>query len=296
MSTQNANASRVLVETDRFFGFEDVVLAPAVASIPSQEQPLDAREVKLASTMTSPMTRPTSSTATSVKSAPITPHEITRGVTIKIAPAPPIATSTAITAKIVLPTGKNAQARLDALQRTHDAECPFCCAVHDSVKIFGEGSASASVFFVGEVPTDAEVASERPLAGQSGEKLAEMIRAMKLRSEDVYFANVLKTRLPELRAPSALELAQCAPYLRAQIEIIQPTVIVTLGGPATKHVLASELGITRLRGIWGAFEIEGKSIPVMPTFHPAYLLRNYTAETRAAVWSDLKQVMEKLSR
>ena len=160
--------------------------------------------------------------------------------------------------------------------------------------IFGSGSASADVLFVGEVPTEAEELAVKPLAGKSGEKLDEMIRAMKLQPAQIYIANILKCRLAGLRAPSAEEIAECAPYLRAQIEIIRPKVIVALGGPAAKYLLDTELGITRLRGTWGACEVGGVSIPVMPTFHPAYLLRNYTDEIRGAVWNDLKQVIERL--
>ncbi len=86
----------------------------------------------------------------------------------------------------------------------------------------------------------------------------------------------------------------CAPFLVEQVHIIDPVVIVTLGGPATKLVLKTDTGITRLRGQWAVFQAGDRTVDVMPTFHPAYLLRNYTAETRQQIWSDMQKVMEKL--
>jgi DNA polymerase len=128
-----------------------------------------------------------------------------------------------------------------------------------------------------------------------------MIAAMGLRRQDVYIANVLKSRPPDNRTPLAHEIDACGPYLLAQLAVIRPQVIVTLGGPASKLLLASELGITRLRGVLarvslGAAEGQPFEVPVMPTFHPAYLLRNYTMETRQQVWEDLKKVMGVLGR
>ena len=113
---------------------------------------------------------------------------------------------------------------------------------------------------------------------------------MGLQREEVYIANVLKSRPPDNRTPSVEEVALCGPFLRTQIEIIQPEVIVALGSPAAKYLLDTTVGITKLRGCWSEYD----GIPVMPTFHPAYLLRQYTKETRTRVWSDMKQVMAKL--
>jgi len=128
-----------------------------------------------------------------------------------------------------------------------------------------------------------------------------MIGAMGLARSDVYIANVLKARPPGNRTPLAHEVERCGPYLLAQLAIVRPKAIITLGGPATKLLLASELGITRLRGAWanvrlGTAEGAPFDVPVMPTFHPAYLLRNYTPETRRQVWEDLKKVLEQLGR
>jgi DNA polymerase len=128
-----------------------------------------------------------------------------------------------------------------------------------------------------------------------------MIRAMGLSRDAVYIANVLKARPPENRTPLAHEMERCGPYLFAQLSIIRPKAIVTLGGPATKLLLQSELGITRLRGVMrevtlGTAAGEPFTVPVMPTFHPAYLLRNYTVEVRKQMWEDLKQVLTALGR
>ena len=284
-SPQSVDASRTFVETDRFLGLDDVVFPPRDARTVRLVPPSVCEEAENASRRTpKSIEQPTTIATPTRQATTVSPAD----------PAPAEPAHAPSVERISIPSGSDRQSQLDALRRLHEEQCPYCNSTHEPVMIFGEGSASARVFFVGEVPTEAEIAARRPLAGLSGGKLEEMIRAMKLSGEDVYLANILKSPLPELRPPSATELAQCGPYLRAQIEIIKPAVIVTLGGPASKHILASELGITRLRGVWGEFKIESLTIPVMPTFHPAYLLRNYTDETRAAVWHDLKQVIERL--
>ncbi|MDH3784595.1 MAG: uracil-DNA glycosylase, partial [Acidobacteriota bacterium] len=122
------------------------------------------------------------------------------------------------------------------------------------------------------------------LRRRAGKKLDEMIQAIGLSREQVYIANIVKCRPPNNRDPERDEIEACSPFLKKQIAAIAPRVIVTLGGPATKTILETKVGITRLRGEWAEFE----GIPVMPTFHPAYLLRAYTKENRMSVWSDLK--------
>lgn len=167
--------------------------------------------------------------------------------------------------------------------------------------MFGEGNPDAELVFVGEAPGETEDRLGRPFVGRAGEKLDEMIGAMGLNRSDVYIANALKSRPVDNRTPLAHELERCGPYLLAQLEVIRPRVIVTLGGPATKLLLATELGITRLRGVARTIQL-GKmtespfDVVVMPTFHPAYILRNYTVETRAQVWEDLKKALAALGR
>jgi DNA polymerase len=117
-----------------------------------------------------------------------------------------------------------------------------------------------------------------------------MIGAMGLKREQVYIANIVKCRPPGTRAPAPDEVETCTPYLVRQIEIVRPKVIVTLGLPAAKYMLSSNSTMGRLRGQWH----EWRGIKLMPTFHPAYLLRSYTVENRQAVWSDLQKVMDEI--
>lgn len=204
--------------------------------------------------------------------------------------------------RIAPPSGSSRAERLSALERLHAAGCPHCTvATGHTNLVFGDGNPDAELVFVGEAPGETEDRSGLPFVGPAGEKLNEMISAMGLRREEVYIANVLKSRPPNNRTPLAQEVDRCGPYLLAQLAIIRPKAIVTLGGPATKLLLASELGITRLRGVpatvrLGVAEGAPFDVPVMPTFHPAYLLRNYTVETRRQVWSDLKQALAMIGR
>jgi DNA polymerase len=138
--------------------------------------------------------------------------------------------------------------------------------------------------FIGEGPGAEEDAQGEPFVGRAGKKLDEMIVAIGLSREQVYIANIVKCRPPQNRDPERDEVETCSPFLIDQIEAIRPRVIVTLGAPATRTLLNTRVGITRLRGSWQSF----RGIPVMPTFHPAYLLRAYTPENRRKVWEDLK--------
>jgi DNA polymerase len=138
--------------------------------------------------------------------------------------------------------------------------------------------------FIGEGPGADEDAQGEPFVGRAGKKLDEMIVAIGLSREQVYIANIVKCRPPQNREPERGEVETCSPFLIDQIEAIRPRVIVTLGAPATRTLLNTRVGITRLRGSWQSF----RGIPVMPTFHPAYLLRAYTPENRRKVWEDLK--------
>ncbi len=181
---------------------------------------------------------------------------------------------------------------LKTLREDHDKNCPHCTKASGHTQtVFGVGNPNASLMFIGEAPGDEEDAQGVPFVGAAGQKLNHIIEAMGMKREDVYIANVLKSRPLENRTPLPSEVKLCGPYLQQQIELIEPDVIVTLGSPATKYILQTTTGITRLRGTWGEYN----SIPVMPTYHPAYLLRNYTKETRQHVWTDMQQVQTKLS-
>ena len=166
--------------------------------------------------------------------------------------------------------------------------CTLCKLCEQrSQTVYGEGDVDAPIFFIGEGPGEVEDRTGRPFVGPAGQKLDEMIFAMGLERKQVYIANIVKCRPPGNRVPLPDEVDACSPFLRRQIEIVRPKVIVTLGLPATKHMTNTTVGITRLRGTWH----EWRGIKLMPTFHPAYILRNYTVETRRAVWSDLQKVM-----
>ncbi len=167
-------------------------------------------------------------------------------------------------------------------------ECTRCRLSEKRTKIvFGEGNPRAKIVFVGEGPGADEDRSGRPFVGRAGELLTKMIEAMGLRREDVYICNIVKCRPPGNRDPQLDEVATCRPFLDRQLRAIRPKAIVTLGKPAASTLLGRPIAITRVRGIWQEWE----GIPVMPTFHPAYVLRRYTRETRQAVWDDLKAVL-----
>ena len=186
-------------------------------------------------------------------------------------------------------------ALLAALQQRVEREFPLCQSLADATQpVFGEGDPDARLMFIGEAPGAEEDRTGRPFVGAAGKKLGQMIESMGLAREGVYIANILKARPPENRTPTSEEIEASAPYLVEQIKIIRPAAIMTLGSPSTKFVLKTKEGITRLRGRWASWEEGDLQIPVMPTFHPAYLLRNYTKDTRKQVWSDLQKVMELL--
>lgn len=187
--------------------------------------------------------------------------------------------------------------RLIALDENEVRGCTKCrlCETRNKT-VFGEGDPAARLFFIGEGPGGNEDETGRPFVGRAGDLLNKMIGAMGLSRELVYIANIVKCRAflpgppPKDRAPSPDEVATCTPYLQRQLEIIRPQVIVTLGLPASRYMLQTSQSMGQLRGRWHQW----RGIKVMPTYHPAYVLRNYSETTRAAVWGDLKQVMGEL--
>jgi uracil-DNA glycosylase family 4 len=195
----------------------------------------------------------------------------------------------------IAPDPAEKKGQLQALMEQVIAEFPLCDSLSDATQpVFGEGSETARLMFIGEAPGAEEDKTGRPFVGAAGQKLDQMITAMGLDRTEVFITNILKARPPGNRTPTQEEVDASAPYLMRQIEIIQPEVIVTLGGPSTKFILQCAEGITRIRGRWATYETETARIPVMPTFHPAYLLRNYTRDTRQQMWGDLRKVMEVL--
>jgi DNA polymerase len=153
--------------------------------------------------------------------------------------------------------------------------------------VFGEGNPKAELMIVGEAPGADEDASGRPFVGRAGQLLTKMIEAIQFSREDVYIANILKSRPPDNRNPEADETKACIPFLYRQIAVIKPKLIVTLGNPATQGLLDTKVGITKLRGEFQEYpRLPG--IKVLPTFHPAYLLRS--PDKKREAWEDLKKV------
>jgi uracil-DNA glycosylase len=174
-------------------------------------------------------------------------------------------------------------------------KCPHLASSRTTV-VFGVGNIDAQLMFVGEAPGADEDDQGEPFVGRAGQLLTKIIETTGLKRSDVYIANILKCR-PDTpgqsagnRPPTPEERATCLPYLQEQIDLIQPKAIVALGATAVDGLLGKTLGITKLRGNWQTY----RGIPLMPTYHPAYLLRNQSLSEKRKVWEDLLKVMEKL--
>lgn len=154
--------------------------------------------------------------------------------------------------------------------------------------VFGVGNPHADLMFVGEAPGHDEDVKGEPFVGRAGQLLTDIIKAMKLSREQVYIANVIKCRPPENRNPEPDEIEQCRPFLRRQIALIQPKVIVTLGKFGLQALTDRAYSISSVRGKW----LDYNGIKLMPTYHPAYLLR--TPSAKKDVWTDMKKVMAEL--
>lgn len=193
-------------------------------------------------------------------------------------------------------------AKVEQLRVLNDSQVKGCrkcgLATTRTQTVFGQGNPEARLVFVGEAPGFDEDKQGLAFVGRAGQLLTRMIEAgMGLSREEVFICNVLKCRPPNNRDPSADEILACSPYLRRQIEIINPEVLIALGSPAAKTLLNTAESIGRLRGRFHEYYPsgrtgEGPSIPLMPTYHPAYLLR-YPEEKRKT-WADLQFVMELL--
>jgi len=169
-------------------------------------------------------------------------------------------------------------------QVIHCKKCPLSKARKNVV--FGEGNIHARLIFIGEAPGHEEDIQGRPFVGDAGTLLTKIIEAMSLKREDVYICNILKCRPPQNRNPLPEEISLCIEYLYRQIECIKPEVICGLGKFASQTLLHTDTAISKLRGNWHSF----KGIRFMPTFHPAYLLRN--PSSKKIVWQDMKKIME----
>lgn len=183
------------------------------------------------------------------------------------------------------------RARLVTLQQEVQActSCGLCTERKNPA--FARGTGSAKIAFVGEGPGAEEDAQGVPFVGAAGQLLDRMIAAMGLSRDDVYVCNIIKCRPPNNRKPTDDEIAACRHFVVEQLHLLEPQVIVALGGTAVEGLLGVKLGITRLRGTWRLY---AGRIPVMPTFHPAYLLRK--PEAKREVWEDLQAVLTRINR
>ena len=154
--------------------------------------------------------------------------------------------------------------------------------------VFGVGSPTADLMFIGEAPGRDEDEKGEPFVGRAGQLLTDIIKAMKLTRDDVYIANVIKCRPPENRNPEPDELDECRPFIRRQVELIRPKVIVALGKFGLQSLTGKAYAISAVRGQW----LDYNGIKLMPTYHPAYLLR--TPAAKKEVWNDMKKVMAEL--
>ena len=204
--------------------------------------------------------------------------------------ASPASVAAAATQAPSAPSGAvAASATLDDL-RGAIGDCRLCRLAGGRTQlVFGVGNPRARLMFVGEGPGRDEDLKGEPFVGRAGMLLTDIIeKGMRLSRSDVYICNVVKCRPPDNRNPEPDEVESCSPFLRRQIALVQPEVIVALGKFAAQTLLATKTPITRLRGNWFAYE----GVPLMPTLHPAYLLRN--PGDKKLVWQDIKQVMTRL--
>ncbi len=211
----------------------------------------------------------------------------------EVAPSPPpllVPTVAAITEQT------KEEAMLDLRQRAGACvKCPHLVASRKNV-VFGVGDIHASLMFVGEAPGADEDAQGEPFVGAAGELLTKIIKTMGFSRETVYIANVLKCR-PDTpgqaygnRKPTPDEMKTCLPYLLAQIDVIRPKVMVALGATAIEGLLGRSESVGKLRGKF----LEFRGIPLMPTYHPAYLLRNQALSEKRKLWEDMLQALERL--
>ena len=213
-----------------------------------------------------------------------------------VSSANPAPTNTVESSSLELSPEAKAAAFAELRQRV--LGCVKCAHLASSRKnvVFGVGNINAQLMFVGEAPGADEDEQGEPFVGRAGQLLTKIIETMGLKRESVYIANILKCR-PDTpgqsagnRKPTPDEMQTCIPFLHEQIDLIRPKVLVALGGTAMEGLLGKPAGIMRLRGNWHAY----RGIPLMPTYHPAYVLRNQALSEKRKVWEDMLQVMERL--
>ena len=229
------------------------------------------------------------------KASPSPTVEPVRGTTSTLIVEPP---DTSAAVPSTPPLNAEAKAAAFAELRARALACVKCPNLASSRKnvVFGVGNIDAELMFVGEAPGADEDEQGEPFVGKAGQLLTKIIQTMGFTRESVYIGNILKCR-PDTpgqsagnRKPTPEEMQTCIPYLHEQIDLIRPKVLVALGATAVEGLLGKTIGITKLRGQWRTY----RGIPLMPTYHPAYLLRNQALSEKRRVWEDMLAVMEKL--
>jgi DNA polymerase len=240
--------------------------------------------------------------AATIQRPPLAPQSLIRTMKSESVPSTatdlPLALSGEALPSSTVPLSPEAKAVAFAELRQRALACGKCPHLASSRKnvVFGVGSIEAPLMFVGEAPGADEDEQAEPFVGKAGQLLTRIIETMGLKRGDVYIGNILKCR-PDTpgqsagnRKPTPDEMKTCIPYLHEQIDLIRPRVLVALGATAVEGLLGKTIGITKLRGSWKTY----RGIPLMPTYHPAYLLRNQAMSEKRKVWEDMLQVMEKL--
>jgi DNA polymerase len=210
-------------------------------------------------------------------------------LSLPVEPPPPAPAPAPSPSPVVEPVPQPESGDLESLAQSLDG-CTRCrLSEKRSRVVFGEGHPNARVMFIGEGPGREEDRTGRPFVGQAGQLLDRMILAMGFARQEVFIANVVKCRPPGNRDPKDDEIAACSGFLDRQIELIRPEVIVALGRFAANRLTGTEKPLGALRGRWSRY----KGVPLLSTYHPAYLLR--TPSDKRKVWEDLKMVLAKLA-
>ena len=300
-ANSSAQGARASMESVRHLLTAARVEKPGAAktspSTPATSGPAEATSTRSAATGLAARTRALIESASRPTASP-TPAPVPRPVPMpriegvpKAAALPPLSPS--------VPSSGSKAERLEQL-RQRVVTCLKCDALVASRSnvVFGVGNPEAELMFVGEAPGADEDLEGEPFVGKAGQLLTKIIEAAGFQRSQVYIANVLKCRPGMLsgesgdRKPSKEEMATCLPFLIEQIEIIKPKCIVALGTTAMEGLLGKEVLIRDVRGRWHSF----KGIPLMPTYHPAYLLRNQSLTEKRKVWEDILLVLELLGK
>ena len=282
--SQNEPLAALVAELRAHLIWADDAGLSSGGSPPIARKPAPAADPSLAARQVSVPT-----VAMQIMSAPTRPPP-TPEIPMARAPANP---AVAAAATITAPGTPNAKSKLSLPTlddvRTELGECTRCKLHKGRTNIvFGVGTPKARLVFVGEAPGEDEDLQGIPFVGRAGQLLTKMIEAMGVSRDEVYICNTVKCRPPNNRNPEPDELGACEPFLKGQLAALQAEAIVTLGKFASQALLRDETPISRLRGTWREYN----GLPLMPTFHPSYLLRS--PGEKGKVWSDLQQVMVKL--